>query len=194
MIKTPFRLTLAIALGAAVTGSQAFTMATFADPALDETTPLFTIAGNSISGGWASTGLLLQTPGWGAPDYADAKFTMAPVPISLIVPGFWSTGAGQVDFTDSSNNLVLRITFQSGTLSQNGVGGSDLFGNNVAFSGPGVPAGLTQETFNFSFANLASTPNGTTATASFTSSAVPEPATLGAIGIGIAALLRRRRR
>lgn len=194
MTKTPIRLTLALALGAAVAGSQAFTMATFADPALDETTPLFTITATDISGGWSGTGLLLQTPGWAAPDYADAKFTMAPVSITPIVAGFWSTGPGQIDFTDSSNNLVFQITFQSGTLSLNGVGGSDLFGNNVAFSGPGVPVGLTQETFNFSFANFASNPNGATATASFTSSAVPEPATLGAIGIGIAALLRRRRR
>lgn len=194
MTKTPFRLTLALGLGAAVASSQAFTMATFADPALDGSTPLFTITNTDISGGWSGTGLLLQTPGWAAPDYADAKFSMASVPITPIVAGFWSTGAGQIDFTDSMNNVVFTITFQSGFLSLNGVGGSDLFGNNVTFSGPGVPVGLTEETFNFSFANFRPTADGATVTASFTSSAVPEPATLGALGIGLAALLRRRRR
>lgn len=174
--------------------SQAFTWATFADPALDETTPLFTVSASSITGGWNGSGLLLQTPGWAAPDYADAQFSMAPVAISLVVPGFYTLGAGQIDFADNVGNPVFTINFASGFLSPNGVGGSDLFSNNVSFSGPGVPVGLTQETFNFSFANIVPTADGFTATASFTSSAVPEPATLAALGIGLAALLRRRRK
>ncbi|MBX7135264.1 MAG: PEP-CTERM sorting domain-containing protein [Fimbriimonadaceae bacterium] len=179
-------------LGAAV-ASQAFTMATFADPAIDGSTPLFSLTGSSITGGWSGTGLLLQTPGWAAPDYADAKFTMAPVALTPVAPGFWNAGNGQIDFTDSSNNLVLRITFDSGFVSVNGAGASDLFSNNVVFSGPGVPV-VTDETFNFSFANFQPNANGVTATAAFTSSAVPEPASIAAIGLGLAAVIRRRRK
>lgn len=186
---------LAAAVGGAAV-SQAFTMATFADPSPTGTPSLFNIdtVNNQITGGWSGTGLFLQTPGWAAPDYVDAKFSMAPVAIAPVAPGFWSTGGGQVDFTDSANNLVFRINFASGYLSVNGVGGSDLFGNNVTFSGPLVPAGLNQETFNFSFANFQPTANGLGVTAAFTSSAVPEPGTLAALGLGGLALLRRRRK
>jgi hypothetical protein len=74
------------------------------------------------------------------------------------------------------------------------VGGSSLFGNGVTFSGPLVPSGLSQETFNFSFANFVQNANGATATAAFTSSAVPEPASIAAIGLGLAAMIRRRRK
>lgn len=193
LLNKSIRIALAgMLLGAAV-ASNALTMATFADPATDASTPLFTFNATSISGGWSGTGLLLQTPGWAAPDYADAKFSMAPVALTPIAPGFSSAGAGQIDFTDSLNNLVFRITFQSGYVSVNGVGGSDLFSNNVTFSGPGVPV-VTNETFNFSFANFGQNGNDVTATAAFTSSAVPEPASIAAIGLGLAAVIRRRRK
>ncbi|MBI5864061.1 MAG: PEP-CTERM sorting domain-containing protein, partial [Planctomycetes bacterium] len=52
--------------------------------------------------------------------------------------------------------------------------------------------GLSQEAFAFSFANPVGTPENYTATASFTSSAIPEPASIALLAIGGLLALRRR--
>jgi hypothetical protein len=90
---------------------------------------------------------------------------------------------------------VLNITYTKGlVVLDGGAGSSDLRLDGVTFSGPNVPAGLSQEMYNFSFAN--GFDNGQfvhSYTASFTSSAVPEPASMIALGAGLLALARRRR-
>src|SRR5262245_10774695 len=174
------------------------TIATFADPAPNGSTPLFHfvsgIPGNgALSGSWNGNGLLLQTPGLAAPDFTNAHFVMQPV-AATGGPVAWTLGAGNIDFLDNSNSLLFSISFQGGNLtSPTGFGGSDFVGNGVTFSGPIIPGGLTNESFAFSFANPAGTLGDYTVTSAFTSSAtVPEPASIGLLLLGCVSLLRRR--
>jgi hypothetical protein len=172
------------------------TIATFADPAANGTTPLFALAGNQFTGGWAGTGLTLETPGISPPDFPNAKFTMTPLTANMISPGFYTLNGGTITFTDAANAPVMLITFQAASLATNiGFGASDLGLQNVVFTVPGIPETFTDERFAFSFANDVVTPNGTTWTSSFTSSAVvvPEPAGLLSLGMGALLLLTRRR-
>lgn len=190
--------------GALVVGgafvAQADTIATFADPSPSGATPLFTFTSaagvGTLSGGWNALGLNLLTPGLGAPDFADAQFTMPPVAATGGL-GVWALGAGSVNFFDSSNNPLFTISFQSGTLtSPVGAGSSDFVGDNVTFSGPIIPpASLLNEAFAFSFANPRGTMENYTVTSAFTSSAdrVPEPSSLALLALGSAIGLMRRR-
>ncbi len=175
--------------------ASAGTVATFADPALDGSTPLFTLTStNQFSGGWSSPGLTLLTPGLPTPQYTDATFTMPAVAAAPIGPGLWTLAGGTITFFDSSNVAVFIITFAAASLDENiGVGASDLALQNVTFSAPGTSLTFDHERFAFSFANAVQGPNATTWTASFTSSAtiIPEPASLLLALVG-AGLLRRR--
>lgn len=180
--------------------AQAETIATFADPSPSGATPVFTFASaggaGTLSGSWNGLGLNLLTPGLGAPDFADAQFTM-PAVAATGGGNIWALGAGSVSFFDSSNNPLFTISFQSGTLtSPVGTGASDFVGDNVTFSGPIIPAGsLTNEAFAFSFANPRGTIENYTVTSAFTSSAdrIPEPSSLALIALGSAIGLMRRR-
>jgi len=76
---------------------------------------------------------------------------------------------------------LVRLDFDSATLSPGSLAADDLLSlNGVVITGSAVPGGLSQEAFAFAFANHAVLPNqsGFTATASFTSSAIPEPSML----------------
>lgn len=187
------------ALGAlAVVGAaQADTVATFADPAASPATPLFALTGNVLSGGWSGLGLNLLTPGTAAPDYSNVTFSMTPLVVTPIAPGFATTNAGQIDFFDGAN-LIFTIEFDSGFLtSPVSFGGSDFVGQNVRFSGPVLGgSAATSEAFAFSFANPVSNQQGYTVTSAFTSSAelrIPGPATLAGVGLGLLVASRRRR-
>lgn len=169
------------------------TVATFADPAIDATTPLFTYdtGSNTLSGGWALDGLTLETV---SGDYDDATFTM------LATPGVGTglVGAGQVDFYDNMSNLILTIGFNSGQVTPIGFGATEFMATNaVNISGPILTDPLIDESFSFMFANqMALGGDGSyTATAAFTSSAtaVPEPASLALVLVGGIALVRRFR-
>lgn len=179
--------------------AQADTVATFADPAMNATTPLFSLSGNTLTGGWAGTGLTLLTPGTPAPDFSDVTFVMTPLTVTPVIPGLGFTNGGNVRFFDSMSIEIFRIDFTGGVLTDGlSFGSRDFMSTDVTFSGA-VLGGLiaTGEQFAFSFANLVPTQTGYDVTSAFTSSAtlrVPAPTSLA--GLGVAALLggRRRRR
>jgi MYXO-CTERM domain-containing protein len=186
-----------IAAAGITASANAATIVTFADPAMGPSTPLFEVNSNTalLTGGWTDPGLTLETPGLAAPNYANARFTMTAVALLTPLP-FASLGPGQIDLWDSSNNLLMTITFSGGLLSSSfGFGSSEFQGNNVTFSGPILGGDVfTNEAFAFSFANPVATQTGYQATASFTSSAnVPAPAGLAALAMGGLAIGRRRR-
>lgn len=186
----------AIALSAC---AQADTIATFADPSPGGDQPVFTFSSTGgtgqLSGGWSTTGLLLETPGLAIADVPNAHFIMPAVNGTLNSGSTWDLGAGSVTFADSADAVLFTITFDSAVLtSPSQFGGSDFASNNVSISGPAVTVPLTNEAFAFSFANPVGTLENYTVTSAFTSSAdlVPEPASLALLGLGAAALLRRR--
>lgn len=193
---TTMRKSLAALLGLLVVAGSvnAATIATFADPAGDGTTPMFEFDGSFLRGGWPfmggpNTGLDLQTPGLPGGPYVDATFTMTDVPVM----GFNMLGGGTISFFDAAANPLFDITFQSAVLLPTiAFGASDFQANDVTISGPAVPFPLFDEAFAFSFANPVITAEGWTVTSAFTSSAVPEPATLVLLAIGGLAVLRRR--
>ena len=96
-------------------------------------------------------------------------------------------------------STILTVNFSGGSIFEPFAAGSSYVqANNVTFSGSAL-AGigtLTDQQFTFSFANPGNNGDGNTYTASYTSSAsaVPEPASLLALGFaGVAGLVRRRK-
>jgi len=179
-----------------------FTVATFADPSGNSNNPLFTVDFTSLTldGNWpdTKTNLTLQIYD---NNFPNAWFTMNEVTIlSSIVPGTYLTGPGEIRFyKDNTNtNPLIVIDFNNGTVSQINFGaGSEFNAENVTITGSQIIGSLSQESFSFSFANTAILPgghSGFTATAAFTSSAVPEPATFCLLGLGALSLVSRKKR
>ena len=106
---------------------------------------------------------------------------------------YTNSGAGAIHFYDGSDE-VLTIEFGQLWIQDrnSGLNAQDISGDNVTISGEGIPEGLTQEHFGFTFVNIANAEDSVNATAAFTSSAVPEPATLFILGLG-GLLLRKRK-
>ncbi len=164
--------------------AESFTVATFADPSGDSSNPLFNIdwANETVSGQWADGqgNLTLQfSTEMGSASY-DAWFEMDDLDIaekdSIFGLTVGQSGQGQIRFyeTGSSQDALLVLDFDEALISKYSLGA-----DNVTISGQNIPV-LSNEQFSFSFANVAdfSDGDGFKATASFTSSAIPEPTTL----------------
>jgi hypothetical protein len=190
----------------AVAAPSSFTVATFADPSQNSSNSLFTVdfTALTLDGGWsdAKTGLNLQIPSNGH-TFTNAWFDVDNViTLSSIIPGtFYGTGPGKINFyKDNTNtNPLVIIEFDSGFVSPYGFGANEVLftAANVRITGSEVAGSLSQEQFSFSFANTASLPQGHlgfTSTAAFTSSAIPEPATITLLGTGTLVFLLKRKR
>ena len=188
------------------------TIATFADPSKDSNNPfpLFTVdfIKKKLTGGWDDdkTGLILEIP-YSDHTFEDAWFEMTEVEITDTTKMwgqiFGQIGSGVINFYEDNNSTdpLVVINFESGLVSRYSFGANEIFvAENVTITGSKIPGTLSQEQFTFGFANRAKLPghtnwsDGFTATGAFTSSAVPEPATMALLGLGSLTLLRRKRR
>jgi hypothetical protein len=193
-------LTTIILSGLAATAN-AGTIATFADPSPGPTPSLFQWNGatNTLTGGWAGSGLTLQTPGTSSPDLVDAKFTFGPLVATSVIANIAFFGPGSVQFLDSAMAPVFLIEFDNAMMNTSlSFGASDFLAWNVRFSGSILDWPTQDEAFSFSFANPVATGAvpGFTVTSSFTSSAerlIPSPGGAALLAIGFLALAPRRR-
>ena len=195
-----------IALSGALAQASTVTIATFADPSMDSANPLFTVdivANDEITGGWddTETGLSLEIP-YSGNTFPNAFFTMTPVSYTGAIAG-GQTGGGIIKFFADGQSMsttpLIQIDFDLAHVTPFSFGGMDQFyADDVTITGSEIAGPLTDESFAFSFANQVPISgdwnNGYTATASFTSSAVPEPATIALLGLGALSLLRRKRK
>jgi len=180
------------------------TIATFCDPAADGDTPLFTIdlVGDTISGGWQD-GLILDVA-FSGNIYENVLLSMTDVSYSGDING-GVTGEGTIRFFEEGvdpqlSEPLIRIDFDSAYVSYISFGGINhpLFGTDgVVITGSEIGGVLTEETsFSFGFANIEAIDgcDGFTATAAFTSSALPEPASVALLAVGGLIVWRKIRR
>ncbi|MBN1457114.1 MAG: PEP-CTERM sorting domain-containing protein [Sedimentisphaerales bacterium] len=209
--KITFSLMLLFTL-AAVTQA-GFTVATFDDPATGSSTPLFTVnwTASTVVGGWSdeqeNLDLVFTQSG---NVFEDAWFSMSPLNIvsETILGGdtYGVTTSGQIDFyaDGTATNPLMTASFTQAMVSRSGLQTETFFSEDVTFTGSQIAGTLYNEQFSFSFANVVKLMNlikadnfnamvaeGYVATAAFTSSAAPEPATLVILGLG-GLILRKR--
>jgi hypothetical protein len=184
--------------------AKADTIATFADPSKNSNNPLFTVnfTALTLDGSWpdTKTGLTLQFT-YNGNNFTDAWFDVdGSVALSPIIPNtLYTTGPGTINFyqDNTSTDPLMIINFNGGTVSLNNFGAGQLVGQDVTFTGSEITGSFSQEQFSFSFVNTALLPGndaGFTATAAFTSSAVPEPATICLLCLGAMSLIKREKR
>jgi hypothetical protein len=187
-----------------VNAKASMTIATFADPSRNSSNSLFTVDFTlmQITGGWGDdkTGLTLRIP-YSGHTFTDAWFKMDVVHITSASAMSGQIGAGVINFYANGTSVapLLIVNFAGGTVSRYGFGADErLITNNVTITGSEIAGTLSEEEFSFSFANLAKLSghtnwnDGFTTTAAFTSSAVPEPATICILGLGVLSLVRRK--
>ena len=197
------------------------TIATFADPAADGSMPLLEIDFNSekITSRWddnSYTGLTLNVMGT---PYDDVFFVITDsssnVGVGYTGPVTSATvDAGEIEFFDADSNQLLLIEFKVAQLTFTGLAGFNFMtvASDVIITGSAINDNLAEgeslaEGGTFSFALSNHTPlggdwndgyTGYTTTSAFSCSAniIPEPATIGIMGIGwlITILGRKKRR
>lgn len=195
-------IAFSIALMGAASLSQAFTLATAADPtSCYPGSAMFYTGYNEISGEWTGSGLNLIIPETGM-TYENVSFRMDSVYKS---GSHGEYGPGSLTFyTDCTDNLLTFTWDKSYVYAPFGFGASDFNSGanptygNVSVHGDAI-AGLGEFTnvqFAFSFANPYNGGDYNSYSAAFTSSAeaVPEPASLALIAAGVAAAAARRRK
>lgn len=195
-------IAFSIALMGAASLSQAFTLATAADPtSCYPGSGMFFTGYNEISGEWTGSGLNLIIPKTGM-TYENVSFKMD----SVFQSGSQGEyGPGSLTFyTDCTDNLLTFSWDKSYVYAPFGFGASDFTAgatpkfSNVSVHGDAVSdlGELTNVQFAFSFANPYNGGDYNSYSAAFTSSAeaVPEPASLALIAAGVAAVASRRRK
>lgn len=180
-----------VSLGLLAGVGRAETIATFADPTISGDPPLFELddLAGTLNGGWSNPGLELIMP-CTSKTYPDATFEMTE--LTWIQPYVSLTG-GTLKFHDNTNALVLQIEFDGAVYHGAGFGASVLTLNQVTITGPSLPANLEDAAFAFAFANPKVNGNRHTWSASFTSSAIPEPGSLLLLAGSPILLFRRTR-
>ncbi len=199
-----------------VNANASVTIATFADPSEDSNWPLFTVdfINNTINGGWDDnkTGLILEIPysGYTVENnnaFIDAWFDITEVTITSQFPTptgiYGSTGPGVINFYEDNTqtNPLVIINFDIGSISPYDFGANEVLftASNVTITGSKIIDALSQEQFSFSFANLAKLSGSTdwddgfTATAAFTSSAIPEPTTICLLAMGSLVFIKNKK-
>jgi hypothetical protein len=196
---------IVVVLSCGLAQATTVTIATFADPAADGSTPLFTVdlAGDLITGGWddSKTGLLLEIPYLGH-TYTDAFFTITDVNYFGGLAGGDTEGGTIKFFADgqsTSTTPLIQIDFGSGHVSPSSFGAM-FYLDSVTISGLELGSLiLTDGSFAFGLGNQAPSSggwtSGFTATAAFTSSAtIPEPATIALLGTASICIFTRKKR
>ncbi len=194
-----FTFTSVLVLCAFATSAQAVTIATFDDPSPSGATPLFIATDSSVSASWLGNGLTLVVP-YASTSFSNVQMEMLSVtrteagPVDLL-------GAGLVRFwTTDYNAPIFTMAFDGGVIIEPFATASSTFiGNVIDFGGSALASldPLENEQFSFSFANpVGQNTSERHYTAAMTSSAdaVPEPATMALLGLGISVLVARRKR